>query len=57
MVHLQPGEAEISLIGAVKAAFPPLLVPIVGNGFVMGVLDVLIMEHLLYRTKLPTRTN
>lgn len=38
----------------VKATFPPLLMPIVGNGFVMGVLTVLIMEHLLYRTNFST---
>jgi xanthine/uracil permease len=45
------------LPGTVKAAFSPLLMPIVGNGFVMGVLTVLIMEHLLYRTNLSARTN
>ena len=44
------------LPSTVKTAFPPLLMPIVGNGFVMGVLTVLIMEHLLYRTNLSTRT-
>ncbi len=33
----------------VKAAFPPLLVPVIGNGFVMGVLMVLILEHIVYR--------
>ncbi len=45
------------LPGVVTAAFPPLLMPIVGNGFVMGVLTVLFMEYLLYRTNLSTRTN
>ena len=28
---------------------PPLIRPIIGNGFVMGVLAVLIMEHLLFK--------
>ena len=32
----------------VKAAFPPLLMPVLGNGFVMGVVAVLILEHLIY---------
>jgi len=35
----------------VKAALPPVLMPIVGNGFVMGVLAVLVLEHLVYRTR------
>lgn len=35
----------------VKAAFPPLWMPVIGNGFVMGVLAVLVLEHLVYRTK------
>jgi xanthine/uracil permease len=33
---------------SVKAAFPPLLMPVIGNGFVMGVLAVLILEHIVY---------
>ncbi len=33
----------------VLATFPPLLVPIIGNGFVVGVLAVLIMDHIIYR--------
>lgn len=33
----------------IKAAFPPLLMPMIGNGFVMGVLAVLILEHFVYR--------
>lgn len=33
----------------VKAAFPSLLMPVVGNGFVMGVLAVLFLEHIVYR--------
>ncbi|MDD4335493.1 MAG: solute carrier family 23 protein [Desulfotomaculaceae bacterium] len=31
--------------------FPPLLVPIVGNGFVVGTLAALLMEHVIYRKK------
>lgn len=34
---------------AIKSAFPPLLVPVIGNGFVMGVLAVLVLEHIVYR--------
>ena len=32
----------------VKASFPPLLLPVIGNGFAMGVLAVLILEHIVY---------
>lgn len=35
----------------VKSAFPPLLTPVIGNGFVMGVLAVLLLEHVVYRRK------
>ncbi|ACV61680.1 Xanthine/uracil/vitamin C permease [Desulfofarcimen acetoxidans DSM 771] len=31
------------------AAFPVFLRPIIGNGFVVGVFTVLVMEHLIYR--------
>ncbi|MFZ0241636.1 MAG: solute carrier family 23 protein [Desulfobacterales bacterium] len=41
----------------VKAALPPVLMPIVGNGFVMGVLAVLILEHIVYRTSSVTQQN
>lgn len=34
-----------------KAALPPLMMPIFGNGFVMGVLAVLLLEHIVYRNK------
>ncbi|NLN62764.1 MAG: xanthine permease, partial [Myxococcales bacterium] len=40
---------------AVVAAFPPLLVPIAGNGFVIGTLAVLLLEHVLLRPKRPAR--
>lgn len=33
------------------ATFPLALKPILGNGFVIGVLAVLIMEHIIYRQK------
>lgn len=33
------------------AQIPSLLRPILGNGFVMGVITVLVMEHLVYRKK------
>ncbi len=31
--------------------FPPVLKPVLGNGFVVGVIAVLIMEHLVFRQK------
>lgn len=31
-------------------SIPALIRPIVGNGFVMGVITVLILEHLIFRT-------
>jgi xanthine/uracil permease len=37
------------LPAAVTATFPPLFMPIAGNGFVMGVLAVLVLEHIVYR--------
>ncbi|MFZ0614063.1 MAG: hypothetical protein WAM73_17615 [Desulfobacterales bacterium] len=45
------------LPGTVKAALPPVLMPVAGNGFVMGVLTVLIMEHIVYRTRSSTQQN
>jgi len=35
----------------VKASFPSLLLPVIGNGFAMGVLAVLILEHIVYPVK------
>lgn len=35
----------------VSAALPAVLRPIVGNGFVMGVIVVLVMEHVIFRKK------
>lgn len=32
-------------------AFPPYLRPILGNGFVMGVLTSLLLEHVIFRTR------
>ncbi|MGI6655496.1 MAG: uracil-xanthine permease family protein [Desulfobulbus sp.] len=46
IAYLPPGAQE---------AMPRLLAPIVGNGFVMGVLTVLILEHVLYRPARPDR--
>lgn len=39
------------LPATLKAALPPLLMPIAGNGFVMGVVTVLILEHIIYRRR------
>ncbi len=36
---------------AILASFPLWLRPILGNGFVIGVIAVLIMEHIIYRNK------
>lgn len=36
---------------AAKAAFPSILLPVLGNGFVMGVPTVLILEHIIYRPR------
>ncbi len=33
----------------VVASFPPLFIPVLGNGFVMGTLVALLLEHLLLR--------
>lgn len=35
----------------VKKEIPTILQPILGNGFVVGVITVLLMEHLVYRRK------
>lgn len=35
----------------VSAALPAVLRPIVGNGFVMGVIVVLVMEHVIFRRR------
>lgn len=35
----------------VSAALPAVLRPIVGNGFVMGVIVVLVMEHVIFRKR------
>ncbi len=41
IVSFLPSEALVT--------FPPLLIPIIGNGFSVGVLTVLFMEHVIYR--------
>ena len=33
------------------AAMPSLLRPLLANGFVVGIITVLIMEHIIYRKK------
>jgi hypothetical protein len=33
---------------AVVQSFPPLLRPIAGNGFLVGVVAVLVLEHLIF---------
>ena len=34
---------------AVAESMPPVLRPLLANGFVMGVIAVLLMEHVIYR--------
>jgi xanthine/uracil permease len=41
------------LPGNVLNTFPDLVRPISGNGFVIGVFTVLIMEHIIYKEKAP----
>ncbi|HBV87829.1 solute carrier family 23 protein [Desulfosporosinus sp.] len=36
---------------AVLNTFPPILRPVLGNGFVVGVIAVLIMEHIVFRRR------
>jgi len=36
---------------SVSAAMPALLRPLLGNGFVMGVITVLLLEHVIFRKK------
>ncbi len=43
LIAFMPGEALSSL--------PPVLRPLVGNGFVMGVIMVILLEHLLLKEK------
>lgn len=43
LISFAPSEALVQI--------PSLLRPILGNGFVMGVITVLVMEHLVYRKK------
>lgn len=38
-------------------SIPALIRPIVGNGFVMGVITVLILEHLIFRAGKKLRRN
>jgi len=38
-----------------NAQIPALIRPIVGNGFVMGVITVLILEHGIFRDKKPKK--
>lgn len=39
------------LPGAVTSTIPPFLRPILGNGFVVGVISALILEHIVFRKK------
>jgi uracil permease len=38
---------------AAKDALPPLLRPVLANGFVAGLAIALIMEHVMFRKKRP----
>ena len=39
------------LPGTLVNTFPPLLRPIAGNGFLVGVVAVLVLEHIIFRKK------
>lgn len=39
------------LPSGVVGAFPPMLRPLLGNGFVVGVVAVLVLEHLVFRRR------
>ena len=41
----------------VLTTFPVSLKPVIGNGFVVGVISVLIMEHIIYREKKTIDSN
>lgn len=41
----------INLPPAVLNTFPPIIKPVLGNGFVVGVITVLIMEHIVFPRK------
>ncbi len=43
------GAFTASLPGALVDAFPTVLKPILGNGFVVGVVAALVMEHVVFR--------
>lgn len=45
------GTAIAFLPSEVLGSFPAILRPVLGNGFVMGVVAALIMEHLIFRGK------
>lgn len=50
-VPLLIGTLVSFLPNAVASEFPAIIAPIVTNGFVMGVLAVLVLEHLVYRKR------
>lgn len=43
------------LPGDVLNSFPDFMRPVIGNGFVVGILTVLIMEHIIFREKMPSQ--
>jgi xanthine/uracil permease len=43
------------LPAAVVSTFPPLIRPVAGNSFVMGVLAVLFLEHILFSQAVSTK--
>jgi xanthine/uracil permease len=45
------GTITAFLPAEVLASFPTMLRPVLGNGFVVGVLAALMMEHLVFRKK------
>ena len=50
-VPLLLGTVVAFLPAAVAAGFPATLRPLIANGFVVGIVAVLMLEHLVYRRR------
>jgi xanthine/uracil permease len=45
------GTAVSMLPARILGTFPPVLRPVIGNGFVIGVLVAFILEHVVYKER------
>ena len=48
-IPLLLGTVVAFLPDAIAAGFPATLRPLIANGFVVGIITVLVLEHLVYR--------